>query len=59
MNFLFYEFKKVNKLLIELNNITKKYNTDLKKFYNDLLENPDSSELFKQHTKNISLILKF
>ena len=58
-NFLFYELIKVNKLLIELNNITKKYNTDLKKFYDDFLENPNSSELFKQYIKKISLILKF
>ena len=59
MNFLFYELIKVNKLLIELNNITKKYNTDLKNFYNDLLENPNCSVLFKQYIKNITLILKY
>lgn len=59
MNFLFYELIKVNKLLIELNNITKKYNTDLKNFYNDLLENPNCSVLFKQYIKKITLILKY
>ena len=59
MNFLFYELIKVNKLLIELNNITKKYNTDLKNLYNDLLENPNCSVLFKQYIKNITLILKY
>ena len=37
-NFIFYELIKINKLLIELNSITRKYNRDIKKFYNDILE---------------------
>ena len=42
-NFLFYELIKINKLLIELNNITRLYYSDINKFYNDILDDPNSS----------------
>ena len=45
-NFLFYELIKINKLLLELNNITSKYNKDIKIFFKDILDDQNSSELF-------------
>ena len=53
-NFLFYELIKINKLIIELNNITSKYNKDIKIFYDDILEDKNSSELFKKFIKNLT-----
>ena len=57
-NFLFYELIKINKLLIELNNITRLYNSDINKFYNDILDDPNSSQLFKTYIKNLTYFLK-
>ena len=56
-NFLFYELIKINKLLFELNNITSKYNEDIKIFFKDILEDQNSSELFKKYTKNLTNFL--
>ena len=56
-NFLFYELIKINKLLFELNNITNKYNEDIKIFFKDILEDQNSSELFKNYIKNLTNFL--
>ena len=56
-NFLFYEFIKINKLLFELNNITSKYNEDIKNFFKNILEDQNSSELFKKYIKNLTNFL--
>ena len=52
-NFLFYELIKINKLLFELKNITSEYNEDLKIFFKDILEDRNSSKLFKTYIRNI------
>ena len=58
-NFLFYELIKINKLLLELNNITSKYNKDIKIFFKDILDDQNSSELFKKYIKNLTNFMNF
>ena len=50
-NYLFYELKKINKLLLTLKNITYIYSTDIDNFYKEILDDSNSSELFKDFIK--------
>ena len=50
-NFLFYELKVTNKLLLKLKNITYIYNADINNFYKEILDDYNSSELIKEYLK--------
>ena len=50
-NFLFYELKKINMLLLELKNLTNIYNNDIRQFYLEILEDSLTSQLFKDYIK--------
>ena len=48
-NFLFYELKTINVLLLRLKNFTDIYNSHIKNFYKEILEDPFCSQSFKEY----------
>ena len=54
-NFLYYELKEINILLIQLKNITNIYDLELKEFCQDILEDKLSSQYFKDFIINLNL----
>jgi glycosyltransferase involved in cell wall biosynthesis len=54
-NFLFYELKVINILLIKLKNITRIYNQDINNFYKEILNDQNSSKAFKEYVNNFAI----
>ena len=54
--FLYYEVKKIKKLLLSLKNLTNSYDNELKIFYKDILSDYYCGKKFKNLIKNIESI---